>query len=403
MILYGQQVINVGTSANDKTGDPLRTAFQKVNANFSAIYDSIKLKAPLFSPKFSGTLSLGTGSLTMTGSLASTGSRVLKGWFTDLEVTNAITGSITGNAATVTGFNRGTYGANLVLSTLDSYTLTLTMSGGDQNFTFPAVATGTLATTDNLLTLVPYSGASSDLNLDDKNLYTSGNIGSSADNVTHGYFGDITVTNPLRARIRSDSIIWGDGDRQSIAATNLKDLEILGSSVKAMTLGLGIGETKAQVAMVDNSLKFIPVYVRVPTIITGVKLGIQTQGDYTADNYNGVGLYKYNTTLDSLELVASSTDDADIWKASSGTMITKAFSTTYNADEGLYYVGCLWNASATTAAPQVYGTSPGIWVGGLLSSGYFIAGAEAGQNTLPAIYKASEINTSSTSYFLFLY
>lgn len=33
-----QQVINVGTSANDGTGDPLRTAFTKINSNFTEIY-----------------------------------------------------------------------------------------------------------------------------------------------------------------------------------------------------------------------------------------------------------------------------------------------------------------------------------------------------------------------------
>ncbi len=49
-----------------------------------------------------GNLALGTNNLTLTGSIASTGSRVTKGWFTDLEVTNTITGSISGNAATVT-------------------------------------------------------------------------------------------------------------------------------------------------------------------------------------------------------------------------------------------------------------------------------------------------------------
>jgi hypothetical protein len=30
--------INIGSSANDKTGDPLRTAFSKVNANFTELY-----------------------------------------------------------------------------------------------------------------------------------------------------------------------------------------------------------------------------------------------------------------------------------------------------------------------------------------------------------------------------
>lgn len=49
-----------------------------------------------------GTLAMGTNNITSTGSLGTTGSRLTKGWFTDLEVTNAITGSVTGNAATVT-------------------------------------------------------------------------------------------------------------------------------------------------------------------------------------------------------------------------------------------------------------------------------------------------------------
>jgi len=33
-----RQAINVGTNPNDYTGDPLRTAFQKTNANFVELY-----------------------------------------------------------------------------------------------------------------------------------------------------------------------------------------------------------------------------------------------------------------------------------------------------------------------------------------------------------------------------
>ena len=33
--------INIGSSANDKTGDPLRTAFSKVNANFTELYTAL--------------------------------------------------------------------------------------------------------------------------------------------------------------------------------------------------------------------------------------------------------------------------------------------------------------------------------------------------------------------------
>jgi hypothetical protein len=36
-----KQIINVGTSVNSKTGDPLRTAFTKINANFAELYTSV--------------------------------------------------------------------------------------------------------------------------------------------------------------------------------------------------------------------------------------------------------------------------------------------------------------------------------------------------------------------------
>lgn len=35
-----QQIINIGTSPNDGSGDPLRVAFQKINDNFSQLYSS---------------------------------------------------------------------------------------------------------------------------------------------------------------------------------------------------------------------------------------------------------------------------------------------------------------------------------------------------------------------------
>ena len=32
------QIINIGQTANDRRGDSLRTAFQKINANFAELY-----------------------------------------------------------------------------------------------------------------------------------------------------------------------------------------------------------------------------------------------------------------------------------------------------------------------------------------------------------------------------
>ena len=43
-----QQVISVGTTANDGTGDPLRTAMQKANSNFTELYGAARPRARAF-------------------------------------------------------------------------------------------------------------------------------------------------------------------------------------------------------------------------------------------------------------------------------------------------------------------------------------------------------------------
>lgn len=43
MTLPNSKIINVGTTANDKKGDSLRAAFQKVNANFDELYTALGL------------------------------------------------------------------------------------------------------------------------------------------------------------------------------------------------------------------------------------------------------------------------------------------------------------------------------------------------------------------------
>jgi len=36
-----QQTINTGTASNSRDGDPLRTAFTKINANFTELYSTV--------------------------------------------------------------------------------------------------------------------------------------------------------------------------------------------------------------------------------------------------------------------------------------------------------------------------------------------------------------------------
>ena len=65
-------VINVGTSANDGTGDPLRTAMQSTNSNFNEVYTLFGNGSTL---AVSGDVSVSGGTATI-GSGAVTGAKI---------------------------------------------------------------------------------------------------------------------------------------------------------------------------------------------------------------------------------------------------------------------------------------------------------------------------------------
>lgn len=135
------------------------------------------------------------------------------------------------------------------------------------------------------------------------------------------------------------------------ADLTVKAYQALGSVIKGQSIGINAQEISLTQALSDGRVVFHAVYIPVSATITGVKWIQGIQGNYTADNYNGVGLYTYSGGT--LTLVASSTDDGNIWKVSAGAIASKAFSATYSATAGLYFVATHWNASATVTAPQL--------------------------------------------------
>lgn len=51
-----REIINVGTSPNDGTGDPLRTAYTKCNNNFAELYSRLQTEVPASSSGTAGDL-----------------------------------------------------------------------------------------------------------------------------------------------------------------------------------------------------------------------------------------------------------------------------------------------------------------------------------------------------------
>ena len=106
----------------------------------------------------------------------------------------------------------------------------------------------------------------------------------------------------------------------------------------------------------DGFAYYYAIYIRNTTTITGVKFFLATQGAFTGDNYNGVGLFSYSGGT--LTLVASSTDDGGaLWKQTGGAVQLKAFSSTYSAAPGIYYVSFVYNQSSATTAPSLSGAT----------------------------------------------
>jgi hypothetical protein len=192
----------------------------------------------------------------------------------------------------------------------------------------------------------------------------------------------------------------GTGNIIVTATDNKADVyALLGSVIKAEPVMGGLNILNATIAQVSTQFAITAVYLPKAATITGVKWYQSVAGNYTANNYNGVGLYTYSGGT--LTLVASSTDDGNIWKATSNTWSSKAFSATYAAAAGLYFIGEVYNSSAQTTAPSFGGTvqavNAGVVVADFTNSAKLV-GLLAAQTSLPASTTMAAISTTNVRY-----
>ena len=128
--------------------------------------------------------------------------------------------------------------------------------------------------------------------------------------------------------------------------------QAMGSTIKGV--GLSCRTLRDMVGgqqMVNQTLYMTAYYLTQATTLTGIKFFQQVQGVYTASNENRFGLYTYSNGV--LTLVASTTNNGNLWKGTTGTFIAEPFSSTYTAAAGLYFIGGLWSSSGTTTFPQM--------------------------------------------------
>ncbi len=166
-------------SGNAGTATALQTARNIGGVSFDGTADITVSTATAGFTISGGNLALGTNSITLTGSIGATGARSTKGWFVDLQVTNAIAGSVTGNAATATALQT----ARTIGGTNFDGTGNITVATATAGFT---VSGGALALGGNDITM-------------------SGSIGTTGTRVLKGWFTDLQVTNTITGAVSGNA------------------------------------------------------------------------------------------------------------------------------------------------------------------------------------------------------
>ncbi len=173
-----QQTIGIGSSANDGTGDPLRTAFTKINANFSELYGDTAEANDILddtSPQLGGNLDI--NGFNITSARSNENIRIIpNGTGTvELEGTTNVTGSLTatGNIFANGNINLGDGAGDQTKVTgvfeadqlqIDGTTLTSTVTNG--SVTIQGNATGGVNVADITINDNKISASNSNSNLE---------------------------------------------------------------------------------------------------------------------------------------------------------------------------------------------------------------------------------------------
>jgi Phage tail repeat like len=177
-----------------------------------------------------------------------------------------------------------------------------------------------------------------------------------------------------------------------------KDLQALGSAIFAGSFGRTQYEVTTTTAAIDAQFRWCLIPLRKAATITNLSVWITVQGNYVADNYNGLGLYSVDPSTGLATLVASTTNDGTIFTASANAMLTRALSTPYVAAKGLYLGAVLYNNSSQTTAPS-FGSIQAAQGANLYSSGLISSfkgvGLIGSQIALPATVAAGAGSVST--------
>jgi len=305
-----RQNINIGSTANDGTGDPLRTAFDKINDNFVELYgtdnDITTLDANLDVNNFSITTGVTNGNITVTpngtgninlGALKFNGTSISSDDSTIVNINEALrvegvltaTGALTSNTsltlatgATVTGIDNGALGSSAsLLATQGAIKTYIDAQNTSQALTFVGDdSTGTAVNSGETFQIAGGTGLTSAVSGDTLTL----NIDSSVATLTGSQIlTDKTLTAPvMTGNVAIDNIIINDSEI-STSSNAVLTLNPGGSGTIALSANTAVTGTLSSSALLTVSAGGADI---TGTLITD---DVTTVGNVTISGSLGLG------------------------------------------------------------------------------------------------------------------
>lgn len=171
-------------------------------------------------------------------------------------------------------------------------------------------------------------------------------------------------------------------------------------------IGLPVGAAQPMTtnkALTDGVAMWQSFYLPVGDTITGIRFLQRTQGGYTAADSNCVALYTVSGTT--YTRVATSANNGNLWKGSSYSLQTVAFTSSYVAAAGNYMICMTYNQSAETTAPNIYCWNGSVGVSQLLTgtNAHRLSGTVSAEGGPPATEVAGDLTASDVIYGIWLY
>jgi hypothetical protein len=188
--------------------------------------------------------------------------------------------------------------------------------------------------------------------------------------------------------------------------TTLSVYQNFGTTIKSFPIIPHAAYMGSGSAQTDGRCWFSLHYISKTTTLTGVALEVSVNGDYTNDNFNGIGLYKVCATKDTITLVATSADNGTFLESGANTSVSVAFTSTYVAGPGYYYAAMLYNESAHNTVPTVWTiTNAALLVNStMITGGNMILGYRASLTAFPAtLYISTQLTPVLNCPYLLLY